>query len=171
MARIGQGIALGRQGDRVAAPALFSEVWEQIGSGGDAFYRCALAHSMADVQDDPTDELLWDLRALEAADDVTDERLTSAGIAGSVSDFYPSLHLNLGEVYRKLGNREKAREHLERSRAAVGTLGDNDYGKMISEALGRLAGRIQDDQDDVLPTNGARAADGGPPDWLKDFLL
>jgi hypothetical protein len=146
MVHIGYGIAIGQQGDRAAARALFTEVWEQIGSTGDAFHRCALAHSMADVQDDPADELLWDLRALEAADEVTDERLTSAGVAGSVSGFYPSLHLNLGEVYRKLGDREKAWEHLDRGRAAVGTLGGSDYGKMLSAGLDQLACRLRGGQ-------------------------
>ncbi len=152
MTRIGQGIALGHQGDRIAARILFAEIWEQIGSAGDALHRCALAHSMADVQDDPADELLWDLRALEAADQITDERLTAGGIAGAVSGFYPSLHLNLGEVQRKLGDYVKAREHLDRGRGAAEALGDSDYGKMIVEALDRLAGRIQDDLADVLST-------------------
>jgi hypothetical protein len=30
---------------------------------------------MADVQIDPTEELRWDLRALEAADTLTDDRM------------------------------------------------------------------------------------------------
>jgi hypothetical protein len=144
MVHIGYGIAIGQQGDRAAARALFTEVWERIGSTGDAFHRCALAHSMADVQDDPADELLWDLRALEAADEVTDERLRSAGVAGAVRGFYPSLHLNLGEVYRKLGDWVKAWEHLGRGRDSSQALGDNDYGKMISDALDRLEARLQD---------------------------
>ncbi|MGQ0776481.1 MAG: hypothetical protein ACT4NY_18980 [Pseudonocardiales bacterium] len=59
---------------------------------------------MADVQDDGHEELVWDLRALQAAGSVTDERARQAGLGGPVSGFYPSLHLNLGEVYRKLGD-------------------------------------------------------------------
>ena len=56
MARIGEGIALRECGERVAARDLFEQVWSEIGGeNGDPFHRCALAHSMADVQDDVHD--------------------------------------------------------------------------------------------------------------------
>jgi hypothetical protein len=143
MTRIGQGIGLGRRGERGAARSLFSHVWDEIRPNGDAFHRCSLAHSIADVQDDEQEELVWDLRALEAADSVTDERAWQAGVAGSVRGFYPSLHLNLGEVYRKLGDLERAGHHLERGRAAVGALDDDGYGQMLKGGLNRLADRLQ----------------------------
>ncbi|MGS2645463.1 hypothetical protein [Streptosporangium sp. G12] len=142
MARIGQGVELGRRGEREAARKLFSELWEEIGVTGDPLHRCALAHWMADVQDEVKEELLWDLRALEAADLVTDERAQQAGVAGPVSGFYPSLHLNLGDAYRRFGDLDRARDHLERGRAAVGALGDDGYGQMIRQGLDRLAGRL-----------------------------
>ena len=105
MTRIGKSIELNQHGEREAARAVFAQVWSDIGEeSGDPFHRCALAHSMADVQDDVHDELVWDLRALEAADLMTDERAAQAGVTGPVAGFYPSLHLNLGECYRKLGD-------------------------------------------------------------------
>lgn len=61
----------------------------------------------------------WDLLALTAADLVTDQRAQDAGLGNSVAAFYPSLHLNLGECYRKLGEMDLAREHLDRGRASV----------------------------------------------------
>jgi hypothetical protein len=65
-----------------------------------------LAHYMADMQDDPHAELLWDRRALEAA----------AAIAGEAArEYYPSLYLNLAEDYRKLGDWNAARVHLARA--------------------------------------------------------
>jgi hypothetical protein len=144
MTRIGQGIELRQQGERGAARTLFAQVWSDIGGeGGDPFHRCALAHSMADVQDDVQEELGWDLRALEAADLVTDERAAEAGVTSPVAAFYPSLHLNLGECYRKLGNLEAAGEHLRRGQVAVGTLGDDGYGQMIKGGLDRLAERLE----------------------------
>jgi hypothetical protein len=40
-------------------------VWSLIFErGDDAFAKVFLAHSLADVQDSPEDELAWDLRAL-----------------------------------------------------------------------------------------------------------
>ncbi|MEP7036220.1 MAG: hypothetical protein ABI934_11580 [Actinomycetota bacterium] len=97
---------------------------------------------MADVQDDVHVELVWDLRALEAADLLTDERVAQAGAMSPVAAFYPSLHLNLGECYRKLGNLDLARENLERGHAAVGSLGDDGYGRMIKGGLDRLGERL-----------------------------
>jgi len=61
---------------------LFAQVWTEIGGeDGDPFHVCALAHSMADVQNDVHEELLWDLRALAAADLLTDERAARGGVA------------------------------------------------------------------------------------------
>lgn len=143
MARIAEGIALRERGERAAARALFDELWDQIGgSDGDPFHRCALAHSMADAQDDVREELRWDLEALAAADLVTDERVARGGVSGPVAGFYPSLHLNLGDCYRKLGDVDRAREHLARGRAAVDALGDDGYGQMVKDGLDRLADRL-----------------------------
>jgi hypothetical protein len=140
--RIGEGIALNQQGEREAARRLFTAIWDDIGPGGDPLHRCALAHSMADTQDDPHDELRWDLRALEAAELITDERAAEAGVAFPVAAFYPSLHLNLGDVYRRIGEPGRARHHLDAGRAAVGALGDDGYAAMIRGGLDRLAERL-----------------------------
>ena len=59
MARIGEGIGLSQRGDRSAARQVFAQVWQDIGGeSGDPLHRCALAHSMADVQDDVHEELV-----------------------------------------------------------------------------------------------------------------
>jgi hypothetical protein len=143
MTRIGRGIELSQHGERAAARQLFAQVWSDIGGeSGDPLHRCALAHSMADVQDDVHEELLWDLRALEAADLITDERATQAGVASPVAGFYPSLHLNLGECYRKLGELDRAREHLKLGQDSVTALGDDGYGLMIKGGLDRLSERL-----------------------------
>lgn len=142
MTRIGQAIELSHRGDREAARHLFAEIWADIGESGDALYRCGLAHAMADVQDDPHEELTWDLRALAAADLITVERGAQAGLTSPVSGFYPSLHLNLGECCRKLGDLDRTREHLQRGQAAVSALGSDGYGLMIKGGLDRLAERL-----------------------------
>lgn len=142
MESIGTGIGLAQRGDRAAARAVFADVWARIGPEGDAFHRCALAHSMADVQDDAADELAWDLRALEAAGSITDERAHEVGIAGPVEAFYASLHLNLGEDYRKLGDGEKAREHLELARSSLGSLERDEYTAWMAEKLEAFADRL-----------------------------
>lgn len=60
MTRIGQGMELSRRGECAAARELFAEVWDECGGqAGDPLHRCALAHAMADVQDDVQQELAW----------------------------------------------------------------------------------------------------------------
>ncbi len=142
MIAIGRGIELNQQGQREAARALFESLWAQLGPDGDPLARCGLAHSMADAQEDPHEELRWDLLALEAADAVTDHDTQVAGMATPAAALYPSLHLNLADVYHRLGDPGRAREHLERGRGAARTLGDDPYGRMIRDAFDRLEERM-----------------------------
>lgn len=141
--RIGEGVRLSHQGEREAARLLFAEIWEEIGGErGDPLHRCTLAHAMADVQDDVRQELVWDQRALAAADLLTDDHVAQAGVPLPAAGLYPSLHLNLCECYRKLGELDRAREHLRQARATIGALGDDEYGRMIREGLEQVAGQL-----------------------------
>jgi hypothetical protein len=143
--RIGQGVELHHhRGQREAARDLFAQIWDDIGGEqGDPLHVCVLAHAMADVQDDVHQELLWDLRALAAADLVTDEQLTQAGVTLPAAGLYPSLHLNLSECYRKLGDLGRAREHLQQAQSTIGTLGDDEYAQLIKGGLERLAEQLR----------------------------
>jgi hypothetical protein len=138
MVLVGQAIERGQQGDVAGARLLLEDAWARVGPVGDALHRCAIAHSMADVQDDPHGELVWDLRALEAAEGVTDERVAEAGMPGSAEGLFPSLHLNLADVYRRLGEADRAREHVARGSEVLDALGDDGYGQMIAAALRRV---------------------------------
>jgi hypothetical protein len=142
--RIGEAVQRSHQGEREAARLLFTEIWDEIGGEqGDPLHRCTLAHAMADVQDDVRQELVWDQRALAAADQLTDARVAQAGVTLPVAGLYPSLHLNLSECYRKLGDLERAREHLQQAQATIGVLGDDGYGQLIRTGLERLAGLLR----------------------------
>jgi hypothetical protein len=59
-----------------------------------------------------------------------------------VRGFYPSLHLNLGEDYRKLGDIAAAREQLTLARSRLDALCDDDYAAGIRLALDGLAERL-----------------------------
>ncbi|MDA0565593.1 hypothetical protein LG943_14900 [Streptomonospora sp. S1-112] len=144
LARIGQGVDLHhRQGRREAARDLFARIWDDIGGeSGDPLHVCVLAHSMADVQDDVREELTWDLRALAAVEHITDDRVAQAGVPLPVAGLLPSLHLNLGECYRKLGDLNRARGHLHQARAHMGALGGDDYAQLIRSGLERLARQL-----------------------------
>ena len=138
--RIGEAVQLSHQGEREAARVLFAEIWDEIGGEqGDALQRATLAHAMADVQDDVHEELRWDLRALAAADLLTDERMAAAGLTMPATGLYPSLHLNLSECYRKMGDLDLARAHLRHAQDTIGALGDDAYGQLIRDGLEKVA--------------------------------
>ncbi len=159
LTRIGQAIMLHRAGDREEARNRLSALWHEIGPQGDAFHRCALAHYMADTQDDPQDELDWDLRALEAAEGFVTERredtVPAAGEPGmaavpgegpgtryhplvALSAFFPSLHLNIAADYAALDRPADARAQLLRARASVNALADGEYRQGLRDAIARL---------------------------------
>ncbi|WP_199443681.1 hypothetical protein [Umezawaea beigongshangensis] len=142
--RIGGAVQLGHGGDREAARLLLAEIWDEIGGErGDPLHRCTLAHAMADLQDDVGGELVWDQRALAAADLLTDARMAQAGVTPLVAGLYPSLHLNLSECYRELGDLDRAREHLDRARATIGALGDDAYGQLIRRGMEQIADQLR----------------------------
>ncbi|MFG2565632.1 hypothetical protein ACGFR6_09370 [Streptomyces sp. NPDC048567] len=148
MTRIGQAVMLLHGGDREEARNRFTVLWTEIGDEGDALYRCTLAHYMADTQDDPADELAWDLRALSAARALADEGAAGDRDALAMRAFYPSLHLNLAADYMKLQRPGAARDHLERARAASAVLADDGtddgYGGGVRAAIGRLERRLRE---------------------------
>ena len=140
MDRIGQAVELHHgRGERAAARRLIAQIWDEIGGEqGDALHVCVLAHSMADVQDTVGDELVWDQRALTAADRLTDDRVAQAGVLLPVAGLFPSLHLNLAECYRRLGDLGRAREHLRQAQTGIGALRDDPYAQLIKGGLDRL---------------------------------
>jgi hypothetical protein len=145
MTRLGTAIQLAGRGEREQARRLLSALWEQVGADGDPLHRCALAHHLADVQDEPGEELAWDQRALQAADAVTDARAARAGVPGPAAGLYPSLHLNVAEGHRRLGDLGAARRHLALGQQAAGALGDDGYARVVRGGLTALAARLADE--------------------------
>ncbi|MFE6914966.1 hypothetical protein [Streptomyces rubiginosohelvolus] len=144
MTRIGQAIMLLHGGDREEARNRFGALWSELGADGDALHRCTLAHYMADTQDDPGDELAWDLRALTAAEGASGGRAAEHPDLPAVRAFYPSLHLNLAADYLKLQRPDSARIHLQRARAAAESLADDGYGGGVRAAIDRLELRLRE---------------------------
>ncbi|MEU7280099.1 hypothetical protein AB0A69_15120 [Streptomyces sp. NPDC045431] len=155
MTRIGQATMLLHGGDREEARNRLAALWEQIGADGDPLQRCTLAHCLADAQDDPDDELAWDLRALSAAEgEVTieggaeirggaDAEPAARPAAAALRALYPSLHLNLAADYLKLHRPDAARAHLDRARAASEALDAGGYGSGVRAAIERLDRRLR----------------------------
>ncbi|MFH8223674.1 hypothetical protein ACH4C2_30395 [Streptomyces sp. NPDC018057] len=146
MKRIEAAMALQHAGDADGARRRFTEIWEEIAPDGDPFHRCVLAHYMADLQQDPQDELDWDLRALDAAASVTDDRARQHDSSLAVRGFYPSLHLNLAADFHRLGDAPRARRHLAQAREHLDALHDDGYGQGIRSAVQRLADRLAEEE-------------------------
>ncbi|RSS16572.1 hypothetical protein [Streptomyces sp. WAC08401] len=172
LTRIGQVAMLHHAGDREEARSRFLGLWAEIGEHGDPLHRCTLAHYLADTQDDPGDELAWDLRALSAAEELAGEasgdREGGGGEPAAARALYPSLHLNLAADYDRLGHREAARLHLRRARRAAAFLAADRYGDRVRAQIDRLARRLADtgpDGEAGPATEGPDRPDGwwGPP--------
>lgn len=137
--RISEALDLFNSGRRSDARAAFASLWEEL-CDGDAFHQCVLAHYMADAQDDPADELMWDRRALEAADRISRERPDAASL--TVLSLYPSLHLNLSDVLHRVGDIAAAKRHLQLAQQSTDALSGDNYSQMIRAGIDRLAQRL-----------------------------
>jgi hypothetical protein len=128
-------VSLGQAGDHEAARRRLSELWDAV---DDPQTRCAIAHYLADVQEETEDELTWDLRALEVVEDIA---------------WLPSLHLNLADDYRRLSDGERAEEHLQLARRHQDLLGYDAYGDLLRGALDRVTAALAAGNHNRLPTN------------------
>ncbi|MFI9504352.1 hypothetical protein [Nocardia sp. NPDC052566] len=143
MAAITRAVVLGREGDPATARAELLAIWETLGPHGDPMHRCTLAHYLADLYDDAAQALTWDLRALDAADTLTNDRLAHYHSGLDVRAFYPSLHLNLADNYRRLRSFDAAEHHIDKARACSDTLPDNPYGTLIRTAIPEVHAAIR----------------------------
>lgn len=155
LGKLADVVSLGRT-DRVTArlklEAFFNEAER------DPFALCTIAHYLADLQDSTEDELEWDLRALAAADVVTDEETVEAGFKAKA--LMPSLHVNLADDYRRLARFDDAERHLTAARATAGVLGDDAYGDLIRDVLTRVGAAVAARDTSRMETNPSTHAQG-----------
>jgi hypothetical protein len=104
-----EGIAAELQGRKTEAAALYSQAWD---AKKDEYEACIAAHYLARIQSTPQEALRWNEEALLCANAVDRDKVT---------DFYPSLHLNLGKCHEDLGNKDEAKRfyHLAAEGAAM----------------------------------------------------
>jgi hypothetical protein len=129
---ITNAVALGHSGDPDTARASLLALWPTT---RDPLHRCVLAHYLADLHPDPAEALTWDVRALDAAETVPPGHATSPF---NVTAFYPSLHLNLADNYRRLGSFTAATRELASAQSKADALPDDAYGATIRAALTKV---------------------------------
>ncbi|MFF6980894.1 hypothetical protein ACFZAV_25050 [Streptomyces sp. NPDC008343] len=142
MEAIGQAVIEGRSGDTVSARQKLLKLWSAIGVTGDPLHRCSLAHYLADLYEDPAQALAWDIRALDAADAVTEQRVQEHDASLHIAGFYPSLHLNLADNYRRLGSFDAAAEHINTAKEHAPNLPPDPYGAFLRTTLDEVTEAI-----------------------------
>jgi hypothetical protein len=147
--RIRNAFRLYCRGDRTEARAQLTGIWEEL-QPGEIFHRCVAAHFLADSSDDPLEELEWDLRALEIANSLTDELAETYPLTATVRAFLPSLHLNLADDFRRMGNFQEARRHADLGMELSWGLGRDAYSQTVRAGLARVDAQI-DERDSGPP--------------------
>ncbi|MFD7629235.1 hypothetical protein ACFV7Q_24950 [Streptomyces sp. NPDC059851] len=142
MEAIGRAVTAGRAGDIGSARRKLLDLWSATGVTGDPLHRCTLAHHLADLYEDPARALVWDVRALDAADALTEQRLQEHHAGLRTAGFYPSLHLNLADDHRRLGSFDAAAEHIGAAREYAPRLPQDPYGDLLRTAIGEVAAAI-----------------------------
>lgn len=138
MEAITTAVVLGREGDKESARHDLLAIWKQVGVAGDPFHRCTLAHYLAALHEDPAAALMWDVRALDAADVLSDDRAQQYHASLHVAGFYPSLFVNIADKLRLLGSFQAATEHIDNAEQHTTSLNDDAYGDMIRAAIAEV---------------------------------
>ena len=124
-----QGMDYESKADFETASRLFLDAWQQ---STDDFERCIAAHYVARHQKSPQEALVWNQRSLDHAEAIRDER---------VSEFFPSLYLNMGKAYEDLAMRDEACRFYAMAVEVLSSLPDNEYGRNVCGAVERALER------------------------------
>ncbi|PYG01833.1 hypothetical protein SAMN05216184_101298 [Georgenia satyanarayanai] len=135
MEAINAAVVRAHRGDVERARGNLLAIWHDIGVAGDALHRCTLAHHLADLVDHPAESLMWDVRALDAAHALSNERLQQHHADLEVAGFYPSLYLNLADDLRRLSAFSAAADQLAEASRHLAALSEGPYGDTIRIAL------------------------------------
>lgn len=139
---IGAAVAAGRSGDADGARRALLDLWSEIGVLGEPLHRCTLAHHLADLHPHAAEALVWDVRALDAAE-----------AAGGIPGFAASLHLNLADDFRRLAAFDVAADHLAAAERVRGEVPAGEYGDLMATALRHVRGALSRRDTAALPSH------------------
>jgi hypothetical protein len=148
--------------DRAVARPILMALWERIDTVKRPDLACLVAHYVADTMEDTADELRWDLHALDAAHAATVAGLQAIEGVGAIAVFYPSLHLNLGDVYLRLGDFRSSERHLADARSFLSALPDGlPYAALVKNGVNGLALRLEQARRGRLVSAGSSLSAAG----------
>ncbi len=111
------------RGDIRLAMTLFQQAWD---AAADDFEKFTAAHYLSRNRQDASVELQWNETALDHALAMTDDEAKA---------HYPSLYLNIGRSYEKLGESELARQHYQLAAEFSDHLATGAYSDMIRSGI------------------------------------
>ena len=136
MATIAQVQQVAQQGHKEQAIAAYEQLWTQVER---PLHRVSVAHYLADLQDDPAEELRWDELALAAAAEVESHD-------GDVAPLRASLHVNAAGALFKLDRLDDARQQLDAARQAQEHLPEDGYGRLVRARIDALTAEVNGQQ-------------------------
>ncbi|MFC4534687.1 hypothetical protein [Sphaerisporangium dianthi] len=118
-----EGMRAESEGRPEQARRLFDQAWAER---TDDFEACVAAHYVARQQDSAEETLLWNAVSLHHARAVGD---------GRVTEFYPSLYLNMGASHELLGDPAEAERYFRLAADLAGDLPADPYGDMLRQGI------------------------------------
>lgn len=140
-----EAVAVLQSGQKREARQRLLDLWERLKSCALPAERCILAHFLADTEEEARQELDWDLIALQSATGGPSESNAEA-LTPELAGFLPSLHLNVGDAYRRLGDLPAARRHADFGLSWTKELRADGYGDLIKSGLQRLKQRCSEQE-------------------------
>jgi hypothetical protein len=116
-----------------------TEIWAELQAdpAAAALPLSMVAHLLADLQDDPAEELRWDLASLRALAPVW-EQCTDGRLYDAACRSLPSIYLSLALAARKCGDIGGAREYLRRARLIFPVLPESRYTDDVDASISTL---------------------------------
>jgi len=118
-----EGMNAEGEGNIAEAQRLFQQAWDMAGND---FEKFTAAHYLARNQEDPNDNLKWNLAALTHANAIKGD-----GLQGH----YPSLYLNVGKSYETLRDMEEAARYYQSAADSSADLPAGKYTDMIRSGV------------------------------------
>ena len=135
-----RAVSMLQSGDRESARSQLIRLWNDCSMGRSAVQESIIAHFLADTEHDLGAELQWDLLSLKAATGSAGAEQRHCADA-AVRSFLPSIHLNIGDAYRRLGDLPRARQHADAGLTHINALETSDYRHTVIAGLQRLRAR------------------------------
>lgn len=130
---------MAQTGHRDEAMRAFDPIGSELRARDLPLHLCVLSHHMADLQDDPAEELVWDLRALDAGRRACDADIGRVDESLTIAQLFPSLHLNCADAYLRLGDCASCAVHVQAGLAFLDELPNGAYKTMVKRGLDRTS--------------------------------